>query len=117
MRKCPQCGYIDPLAWRSEGNWGRNRDICNLDDFKMLYPNIAEKLTEPKIWVEEGDYAYSLSQTERSKRYGGGIVRRVYLPEHRAGSRAEAEKQSSKTSHKLTEYRSLSCSSLKEEDK
>ena len=61
MRVCPKCGYVDPLQWKNLPMrlYG---EYMTFEEFKELYPTIAEQLRQnPKIVFNEYN-AYHLSK-------------------------------------------------------
>ena len=91
MRVCPQCGFIDPPAWRSSIA-SRNIDFCKLEDFESMLPALAEKLKIEEAvhgtrnFLEDGIYVYHLTK--------GGFVERQALidnPRYRKKWKIDAE--------------------------
>jgi len=59
MRVCPKCKYIDPPYWKHV-KYSYWIDSCSLENFKVLHPKLAKKLTKPCSVVEDEDYLYRL---------------------------------------------------------
>ena len=59
MRRCPKCGYRDPVEWRvsHQQNPTGEIDMCTIDEFRELHPDLAERIVK-EIIVTEWPYAY-----------------------------------------------------------
>jgi len=49
MRVCPKCGYIDPPYWKHV-KFSYFVDSCSLENFSLLFPNLAEKITDDMVF-------------------------------------------------------------------
>lgn len=56
MRECPICHYKDPPYWRHV-RFRIFTDCCHLEDFKMMFPELAERIVE-EINILGGCYIY-----------------------------------------------------------
>jgi len=63
MRVCPECGYVDPPEWR-HSRFSYWLDICYVDDFERLNPELGKKLRKAKrgFVVEDKDYWYRIGK-------------------------------------------------------
>jgi len=52
-RKCPQCGYVDPVAWITS-YYDMEREIADIDEFRAAYPELAARLESEKDVLHEG---------------------------------------------------------------
>ena len=79
MRVCPKCGYRDPYYWRvsHQQNPTGEIDICTIDEFRELHPELAERIIT-EIIVIEPPYAYRKGPRAH-------YVQRVDLTLYRAG--------------------------------
>lgn len=41
MKKCPKCGFEDPVCWR-QNRWVSAVDYSRIEDFQIEYPDFAE---------------------------------------------------------------------------
>lgn len=109
MRKCPNCGYVDPLAWRHRGAWGAEEEVCNMDDFKVLEPELFKELETSEGKLLTTDNVYWIVKSKNASRFGGGLVVRKYRPVWEANGRRirqKAEKPSKPyTEPKLSKFR------------
>lgn len=74
-------------------------EICNIDDFEKLFPNLVSDVRSGKI-ATDGLYIYKLIQTKRAKaRFNGGLVKRKAIVDYKMDEgwgygHAQAEKPS-----------------------
>lgn len=58
MRECPNCGYMDPPYWRNV-RFRIFTSVCTLEDFKLLHPDLAERIVT-EINLVHKNYIYHL---------------------------------------------------------
>jgi hypothetical protein len=80
-RKCPECGYVDPVAWRGS-SYDPDREFADFYEFQKAHPEIAVKILRlgTKHHVVAGDFVYW-----RSGRMG--VVQRIPLVVYEANGR------------------------------
>lgn len=69
MRVCPKCGFVDPPEWKNL-HFQLYHEYMTLEDFKQLYPQMAELLLEQQqkvgtkniIFDEKKHHAYHLTK-------------------------------------------------------
>jgi len=67
MRVCPECGFVDPVIWRSSIAC-REIDFCNFEDLQAMNVKLAWKILREqkkygtKNFVEDGIYVYHLTK-------------------------------------------------------
>ena len=76
MRECPNCGYKDPPYWRHV-RFRIFTDCCHLEDFKMLKPQLAERIIK-EVDVIESPYIYHLVKK-------ANIVQRIHIEDSMDG--------------------------------
>lgn len=107
-RKCPQCGFVDPVGWRGS-SYDPDREIADYYEFAQTHPEIALKILGfgTKHCVVDGEWVYW-----RSK--GNDVVQRIPFVVYRAngnrcrghGDNIESKKRRSLQGNmKLTDVR------------
>lgn len=61
MRVCPQCGFIDPPEWK-HCKYSYHIDACTFENFKLLFPKLAENLKKGGDITEDANYYYRLTK-------------------------------------------------------
>jgi hypothetical protein len=81
-RKCPKCGYEEPVAWRGSA-WHPDWEIADFYEFSKAYPEVADQLDDKHIGERfktiEGDYVYWRQAGKSSH-----LIHRVPLVVYRA---------------------------------
>ena len=77
-RKCPNCGWQDPVAWRGS-SYDPDREFADFMEFSAAYPEIAGKIQGfgTKHHLVAGEYVYWRSARK-------GIVQRIPVVVYRA---------------------------------
>jgi hypothetical protein len=77
MRECPQCGYKDPPYWRHV-RFRIFTDCCHLEDFKIMFPNLAERITK-EVDIVVTPYIYHLVVK-------ANIIQRIHIEDSKDGT-------------------------------
>lgn len=58
-RKCPSCGFRDPVAWRGSA-YDPDREFADWDEFVSAYPDVANRIKGKgtKFLVTSGEFVY-----------------------------------------------------------
>lgn len=63
-RKCPKCGYVEPVAW-SSSYYDREKEIADIDEFKLQMPELGEKLVAGGPHIIAFDYVYRIAKQRK----------------------------------------------------